>query len=128
MNNVIIVAIRRPPITARPRGAFCSPPSPKAKAIGSMPSTIANAVISTGLRRVLADSKAASIGETSFSTRMSLAKLTNRIEFDVAIPIAMIDPISDSTLIVVPVMASIHRIPINAPGTAVMIMNGSSHD
>ena len=34
---------------------------------------------------------------------MSLAKLTSRIEFEVAIPTAMIEPIRDSTLIVVPV-------------------------
>src|SRR5215471_16308464 len=27
----------RPPITARPSGAFCSPPSPRPSAIGSMP-------------------------------------------------------------------------------------------
>jgi hypothetical protein len=40
----------------------------------------------------------------------------------------MMDPISDTTLIVVPVAASAHRIPTNAPGTAIMMMNGSSHD
>ena len=43
-------------------------------------------------------------------------------------PTAMIDPMSDSTLIVDPVSASIQRIPISAPGTAIMMMKGSIHD
>src|ERR1700730_3425001 len=50
-NSVVMVAKMRPPITARPSGAFCSPPSPKPSAIGSMPITIASAVIMTGRRR-----------------------------------------------------------------------------
>ena len=43
-------------------------------------------------------------------------------------PTAMIEPMSDTTLIVVPVSASAQRMPMNAPGTAIMMMNGSSHD
>ena len=39
-------------MTARPRGAFCSPPSPRPSDIGSMPTIIARAVISTGRSRV----------------------------------------------------------------------------
>mgnify|MGYP003350064577 CR=1 FL=1 len=35
-----MVANKRPPITARPSGAFCSPPSPIPSAIGSMPMII----------------------------------------------------------------------------------------
>ena len=50
--NVASVANRRPPITALPRGAFCSPPSPMPSAIGTMPRIIAPAVISTGRSRV----------------------------------------------------------------------------
>jgi hypothetical protein len=42
------VAIDSPPITARPSGAFCSPPSPRPSDIGSMPMIIASAVIMTG--------------------------------------------------------------------------------
>jgi len=34
----------------------------------------------------------------------------------------------DITLSVVPVTASIHRMPTRAPGTAARMMNGSSHD
>ena len=43
-------------------------------------------------------------------------------------PTAMIAPMNDSTLSVVPVTASIQRMPTSAPGTATMMMNGSSHD
>ena len=46
----------------------------------------------------------------------------------VATPIDMIDPTSDGTLSVVPVTNSIQRIPAIAPGSAVRMMNGSSHD
>ena len=35
-------------MTARPSGAFCSPPSPSPSAIGTMPMIMASAVISTG--------------------------------------------------------------------------------
>ena len=60
--------------------------------------------------------------------RRSLAKLTTRIEFDTAMPIVMIAPISDTTLMVVPVSASIQMMPMSAPGTAIMMMNGSTQD
>ena len=59
---------------------------------------------------------------------MSLAKLTSRIEFETAMPTAMIAPISDSTLMVVWVTTSIQRMPTSAPGTATMMMKGSSQD
>ena len=49
----------RPPITARPSGAFCSPPSPMPSAIGTMPIIIARAVMTTGRKRVAPDSIAA---------------------------------------------------------------------
>ena len=48
--------------------------------------------------------------------------------FDVATPMHMIAPISAGTLIVVCVRNSIHRMPASAPGSAVRMMNGSSHD
>src|SRR2546428_11559231 len=46
--SVVGVANRRPPITARPSGAFCSPPSPRPSAIGTIPMIMAKAVIVTG--------------------------------------------------------------------------------
>ena len=48
-----------PPITARPNGAFCSPPSELPMAIGITPRIMARAVIRTGRSRVVADSMAA---------------------------------------------------------------------
>src|ERR1700746_3939744 len=59
-NNVATVAKARPPMTARPSGAFCSPPSPRPSAIGIMPMIMASAVISTGRNRVTPASMAAS--------------------------------------------------------------------
>ncbi len=104
MNSVANVAITSPPITARPNGAFCSPASPRPSAIGSMP-MITRAVISIGRSRNVPDPITASVTDIP-RARRSLAKLTTRIEFDTEMPIVMIEPISDLTLIVVPVNAS----------------------
>ena len=43
-------------------------------------------------------------------------------------PTAMIAPMKDSTLSVVPVNASIQRMPTSAPGTATRMMKGSRND
>ena len=48
-------------MTARPSGAFCSPPSPSANAIGNMPMIMASAVMQTGRRRVKPALSAASM-------------------------------------------------------------------
>ncbi len=48
--------------------------------------------------------------------------------FAVATPMHIMAPISDGTLSVVPVRKSIHRMPAIAPGRAIRMMNGSSHD
>ncbi len=47
---------------------------------------------------------------------------------EVAMPTAMIAPMNDSTLSVVPVTASIQSTPASAPGTAIKMMNGSMND
>ena len=62
------------------------------------------------------------------SSRWSLAKTTIRMLLAVATPMHMIEPISEGTLKVVCVTNSIHRIPDRAPGRAIRIMKGSSHD
>ena len=115
-------------MTARPRGAFCSPPSPSATAIGTMPRIMASAVMSTGRSRVFPASMAASRTPMFCVTRASLAEFTRRMLFEVAIPTAMIAPMNDSTFSVVPVPASIQRTPMSAPGTATRMMNGSRND
>ncbi len=93
------VATASPPMTARPSGAFCSPPSPSPSDIGSMRMIMASAVISTGRRRVAPAASAAARASA------------------VATPTLMIAPMRAGTLGVVPQ---------NAPGKAMMMMNGSS--
>ena len=48
--------------------------------------------------------------------------------FAVATPMLMIAPISEGTLMVVWVTNRASRMPESAPGSAVMMMNGSSQD
>src|SRR5262249_8136238 len=62
VKSVISVAAIRPPITARPSGAFCSEPDPNASAIGSIPRIIASAVMMMGRKRIAPASIAASTG------------------------------------------------------------------
>ena len=62
------------------------------------------------------------------SSRWSLAKTTIRMLLAVATPMHMMEPISDGTLKVVWVRNSIHTMPASAPGSAIRMMNGSSHD
>jgi hypothetical protein len=57
-----------------------------------------------------------------------LLGLTGRIELAVATPMAMIEPMSEGTLIVVPVRNSIQRMPASAPGMAIRMTNGSIQD
>ena len=58
--------------------------------------------------------------------RLSRAKLTTSTELAVATPRLMIAPISAGTLKVVCDRNSAHTTPASAPGSAVMMMNGSS--
>jgi len=53
-SNVAMVAPSKPPITARPSGAVCAPPSPRPAAIGNMPATIAPPVMRIGRSRLVA--------------------------------------------------------------------------
>ena len=57
-----------------------------------------------------------------------MAKTTTRMLLAVATPMHMMEPIRDGTLKVVPVMNRIHTIPATAPGKAIRMMKGSSHD
>ncbi len=86
------------------------------------------AVIRMGRRRVRPASIAASRAPAPVRARISLAKLTTRMELDTEMPTDMIAPIRDSTLMVVPVKASIHNMPTSAPGTAIMMISGSTQD
>ena len=114
-------------MTARPSGAFCSAPSPKPRAMGIMPMTMANAVINTGLMRVLPASKAARTG-SSPSSRRCRANATIKMLLAVATPMVMMAPVRAGTLKVVPLKNSIQQMPASAAGNAVMIMKASVQD
>ena len=58
----------------------------------------------------------------------SRANETIRMELAVATPMHITAPVSDGTLSVVRVSSSIQQMPASAPGSAVMMMKGSSQD
>ena len=62
------------------------------------------------------------------SARWPLANVIMRMEFAVATPMLMIEPIRAGTLMVVWVDHNIHKIPANAPGKAIRMISGSNHD
>src|SRR6185436_10904148 len=126
-SSVDTVAKIRPPITARPSGAFCSPPSPRPSAIGIMPMIMASAVIITGRMRVAPEASAAASGSTPWS-RCWRANEMSRIELAVATPMVMIAPVRAGTESVVAVMNSIQAMPPSAAGSALMTMAESIQD
>ena len=63
IKSVAKVETSRPPITARPSGAVMPLPSSRARAMGTVPRTIALAVMRMGRRRSRAPSMAALCGE-----------------------------------------------------------------
>src|SRR5712664_347234 len=121
------VANTSPPITARPSGAFCSPPSPSPSAIGKIPRIIAVAVMITGRRRVRPASIAALI-RSSPSRKRSRPKVTTRMLFALATPILINDPINAGMLSVVPVKNSPQTMPARVPGIAIKMISGTSPD
>ena len=85
-------------MTARASEAFCSSPAPPI-AIGTIPTIIAAAVISTGRIRVWPALSAASKAVCPFSC-CSRAKVTSKIEFAEATP---------TTLLIVPYLFAMLR-------------------
>jgi len=81
----------------------------------------------TGRRRVVPASRTALWAFLSSAIR-SLAKVMTRMLLAVATPMHMIAPIKAGTLSVVPDRNNIQTIPASAPGSAVMMMNGSVQD
>src|SRR5207253_931448 len=100
-------------------GAFCSPPSPSPSDIGSMPRTIAVAVMITGRSRVRSALSAAVTGSAP-SRRRSRAKVTTMMLFAVATPMLISVPIKAGTLSVVPVTKRPHTSPASVPGDVVV--------
>ena len=93
--------------------------------MGSMPMIMASAVMHTGRSRANPASTAASAAVRP-ARRWSSANVMSSTLFAVATPMAMIAPMSDGTVNVVCVTYSIHRMPASAPGSAMMMMSGSS--
>ena len=122
-NSVAQVAKINPPITARPSGGFC----PGSIAIGTMPMTIASAVISTGRNRARPLRMQPPVAFTPAAI-CSRAKLITRMLLAVATPMHMIAPVSAGTESVVPVANRSQTMPANAVGSAMMMTKGSAQD
>ena len=134
-NRVAAVAAARPPITARPRGAFCWPDSPKASAMGSMPAIMAQVVIRMGRSRLPAPSTAAAVlarsreaASRGRQSRRPSAKVTSRMALAIATPTAMIAPMNDWMFSVVPVRQSITTTPAIAAGAVETVTSESRND
>ena len=127
-NNVVNVATRKPPITARPSGAFCSPAFTQAERHRQHADDHSERGHDHGADARKAGRQRRFASRLLPSARSSLAKVTSRMLLAVATPMHMMAPISDGTFKVVCVIKSIHRIPASAPGSAIRMMNGSSQD
>ena len=101
-SSVASVAPISPPITARPSGAVCSPPSPRPSAIGIMPAIIAQAGHQDRPQPARPRLRPPPRGTGMPSTRLRSANVTSRIALATATPIAMIAPMNDWMLSVVP--------------------------
>ena len=112
-----------PPITHTAMGARVSPPSEKARAIGSMPNTVAAAVIRIGRSRTRPASTSAS---SSFepAARSALAKSTSKIAALVTSPISMMMPMKLKMLRVMPETQMPPKAPITESGSETMMTKG----
>src|SRR6185312_1548081 len=119
ISSVAAVEAIRPPITARPRGAVASLPVSSANAMGIMPATMAAVVMRMGRSRCLAPAIPAAPAASGCPAllRQLSAMVTSRMPLATAIPIAMIAPMNDSRLSVVPVSASAASTPASTAGS-----------
>ena len=108
---------------ARPIGAWISPPSFNAIAIGNMPNTIAAVVMMIGRMRVCPACSTASIMPAP-ARRAWFAKSTSRIAFFVTRPISITRPIIEKTLSVLRHNSSASITPISASGRLAMMAIG----
>ena len=125
--RVASVAAASPPMTARPSGATCWPPSPSASAIGTMPAIMAQLVIKIGRSRARPASTPASPAAAP-SVRCRSANVTSRIALATATPMAMIAPMNDWMLSVVRVASSISATPATTAGIVVSTMSACRSD
>lgn len=91
MNKAANVEANNPPITARPKGADCSPASPMPDAIGIIPAIMAKLVISIGLNLIDALVIAALVASLNSSRRLS-PLVTIKMALATDTPVDMIIP------------------------------------
>ena len=125
--RVVNAETSKPPTTARPRGADCDPLSPRPIAIGIIPQIIAVAVIRMARNRPTAPAREAAVTSVD-SCRCCSANVIRRIEFATEMPTAMMAPINDWMLSVVPVSNSINITPARTPGTTDSTARGRRTD
>src|ERR1700758_3464442 len=127
MNKAAKVEANKPPITALPRGALCSPASPKPDAIGIIPAIMAILVINMGLSRMDA-LVIAPLLASRYSNRNFSALVTINIALATDTPVDMIIPIYDCKLSVAPVQSKATREPKITAGMVDSTVNATLND
>ena len=92
-----------------------------------MPAPIAQVVMRMGRRREVAEERAEAAG-SAVRRRSRSAKVTRRMALAMATPTAMIAPIADWRLRVVPVNFSARTTPASTPGTAAITTKARRRD
>jgi hypothetical protein len=95
--------------------------------MGIIPAIIARLVISTGRKRSAAADRAAETASAPFR-RFCSAKVTSRIAFATATPMAIIVPMKLSRFSVVPVSKSIRMAPTSTAGALEMTIRARRKD
>jgi len=127
MNKAAKVDANKPPITARPNGALCSPASPIPEAMGIIPAIMAKLVISIGLNLTEALVIAARVESRNSRRRLSPV-VTINIALATETPVLMIMPIYDCKLSVDPVSNKPTNDPNITAGMVTRTVNDSLND
>ena len=126
--RVANVETSSPPITARPSGAACAPPSPSTDRHRQHAGNHRGRGHQNGAQPAAGAFPRRVEHRRQPSRRSRSANVTSRIEFATAIPIAMIAPMNDCTLSVVPVTNSISTTPHSTAGMVSTIASASRTD
>ena len=86
------------------------------------------ATVKLGFGSASTPASSAAVSASLLCSSRSRAKLITSTLLAVATPMHMIAPVSAGTDKVVPVTNSVQMMPASAPGSAMRITNGSSHD
>src|ERR1700742_4853303 len=127
MNKAARVEANKPPITARPNGADCSPASPRPDAIGIIPAIMAMLVINIGRSLIDALITAARVAFLYSNLNFS-ALVTIKIALATDTPVLMIIPMYDCRLSVEPQINSITSEPKITAGTVESTVSATLND